>query len=376
MVETTTSAVDKLSREWIDSVVQLDDDAVRRNLLITQSYHDLSSALADALGRENANWCTFATWASRTAGRFIRDEEVPHVARLVLGRLEPVRVTLAHVNDVLAVLHDDARFDEEGVLDAIRTAIHDVAQLIAAGNLAVYSELAPLFSDAIAALAADPSVRALDPIVHTFRPGLSQKGGQSLLATAFDTYAAARVERDAKRKAGMMLLANGQVGLHEQIRLQPFIAGGINAPLDDAVAEALSHAGENLPRPIAHMAHALLSHAIHPIAELVEKEWCRIATRELMTLNLPDTNLVLGRDLPAASGQPLYPSVLDPVLDPTAVELLSAYGAADPLRHGRGAHDWTVLAERMRYILELFRSRQRDPQLLDEPFASAGRRTG
>jgi len=375
MLETTTPGSDKLAREWIAWVIHLDEDAVRRNLLITQSYHDLSSALANALGRENANWCTFATWASRTAGSFIRDEEVPHLVRLVLRRLQPVRVTLAHLNDVLTELHDDARFDEEGVLEAIRTTIHDVAQLIAAGNLEVYSELAPLFSDAIAALAADPSPRALDPIVHTLRPGPSQKGGQSLLATAFQTYAAARGERDAKRKAAMMLLGNGQVGLHEQIRLQPFIAGGINAPLADAVAAALSQAGEDLPRPIAHTAHALLSYATHPIAELVAKEWRRVATRELMTLNLPDTNLVLGRDVPAPHGRPLYPSVLDPVVDPTAVELLSAYGAADPLRHGRGAHDWTVLAERMRYILELFRSRQRDPQLLDEPFASTRGRT-
>ena len=32
-------------------------------MLITQCYHDLSSALAEALGGENANWCTYATWA-------------------------------------------------------------------------------------------------------------------------------------------------------------------------------------------------------------------------------------------------------------------------------------------------------------------------
>jgi hypothetical protein len=358
-----------LSREYVDSVIHL-GDGVDRNLRITQSYHDLSSALADALGRENANWCTFATWASRTAGRFIRDEEVPRVVRLVLGRLEPVHVTLAHLNDVLARLHDDARFDEEGILDAIRTTIHDLAQVIAGGNLEVYSELAPLFSDAIAALAADPSPHALDAIVHSLRPGLSEKGGQSLLASAFQTYAVARAERDPGRKAGMMLLANGQVGLHEQIRLQPFIAGGIDAPISDAVADVLGHAGEDLPRPVAREVHALLSHAIHPIAELVEAEWRRIATRELMTLELPDATLVLGRDLPAPHGEPLYPELLDPVSYAPAVELLAAYGATDPLHHGRGAHDWTLLSERMRYILELFRSRQRDARLLDEPFAA------
>ena len=85
----------------ITQVIHLDDDPVRRNLLITQSYHDLSSALAAQLGRENANWCTFATWASRTAGTFIRDEEIPRVVRLFLGKLKPIHVSLARLNDTL-----------------------------------------------------------------------------------------------------------------------------------------------------------------------------------------------------------------------------------------------------------------------------------
>src|SRR3954447_17613700 len=71
MLETTTTsakappavaAAGRLSREWIHWVIHLDHDAAARNLEITQSYHDLSSAVADALGRENANWCTLATW--------------------------------------------------------------------------------------------------------------------------------------------------------------------------------------------------------------------------------------------------------------------------------------------------------------------------
>ena len=58
------------SVEWVDWVIHLDEEPVRRNLLITQGYHDLSRALAGSLGYENRNWCTFATWASGTAGRF------------------------------------------------------------------------------------------------------------------------------------------------------------------------------------------------------------------------------------------------------------------------------------------------------------------
>jgi hypothetical protein len=42
-------------------------DAVVRNLQITQCYHELSLGLAERTG-EIANWCTFATWASKQAG--------------------------------------------------------------------------------------------------------------------------------------------------------------------------------------------------------------------------------------------------------------------------------------------------------------------
>ena len=41
---------------------------VLRNLKITQMYHRLSQELALLLGDEDANWCTFACNASKTAG--------------------------------------------------------------------------------------------------------------------------------------------------------------------------------------------------------------------------------------------------------------------------------------------------------------------
>lgn len=43
-------------------------DPVLRNLQITQCYHELSAAMAGRTG-PGANWCTFATWASKQAGQ-------------------------------------------------------------------------------------------------------------------------------------------------------------------------------------------------------------------------------------------------------------------------------------------------------------------
>jgi len=351
-------------------MIRLDDDPVRRNLLITLSYHELSSGLAGALGADNANWCTFATWASHTAGRFIRDDEVPAAFRLLLGRSEPVRVTLARVNAALVRADHDAVVDDDRVLEVVRDIVHDVAELITAGNLAVFGELGPLFSRTIDALAADPRPTALDALASTLSEGFGERGGQSLLRSALGHYATARAERDAQRKAALMLLANGQVGLHEQIRLQPFIAGSIDAPIRDALFEVLEESGEGLPHVLAREVHAVLSRLLHPVVDEAERLWQEFATRELMTLALPDGELLLGKDLPSPPGAPLYPPVLDPIDDPETVELLAQYGA-DGTR--TATVDWTRLSERMRYILDLFRSRQCDAALLGAPFSDGQR---
>lgn len=358
---------ESLSLERIDWQVALDNDPVRRNLLITQCYHDLSNALATALGAENANWCTFATWASRTAGRFIREDEIPVLFRAALGRSQPFGITLARVNDALK-RERNGGVDDDGLVAAIRGVVHDVAKLITAGNLAVFGELAPIFSRAIEALSGDPGTTALDALADTLAVGPAEKGGQSMLRDALQQYALARSEREPGRKAALMLLANGQVGLHEQIRLQPFIAGSLDAPIRDPLYDAVQESGEGLPRALSHEVHAVLNRLLHPIADAVSRVWEQFATQELMTLSLPDGTLTLGRDLPAPPGVPLYPSVLDPIVTPEVTEFLAQYDADQPGTPGTAAVDWAKLSDRMRFILDMFRSRQCDRSLLNEPF--------
>ncbi len=57
--------------EEIESIITLENTALR-NLRITQAYHELAVALAGELGQTNVTWCVYPTWASRTAGVFIR----------------------------------------------------------------------------------------------------------------------------------------------------------------------------------------------------------------------------------------------------------------------------------------------------------------
>jgi hypothetical protein len=104
----------------------------------------------------------------------------------------------------------------------------------------------------------------------------------------------------------------------------------------------------------------------------VERHWEELTTRELMTLELPGERLVLGRKLPAPHGQPLYPALLDPVDDPETLDFLRRNGAGGPAVGE--AVNWTELADRMRYIVDLFRSRQLDAGLQGPPFTAEQRR--
>jgi len=355
----------------IDWIVGLDGDPVRRNLLITQSYHDLSGALFQRLAGGNLNWCSYATWASRTAGRFIREDEVPAAFRRLLGRMEPIRVSLARANAAVARIQERTTIAHDGFLDLARQVVRDVAVFIGDGNLEVFAELGPVFARLLPAVRDGPE--AVLELAATLKPGVTQKGGQSLLRSALLHYAAALREDDSDRRAELMLLANGQVGLHEQIRLQPFIAGSIDAPIRDTLYDGIDDFVESVPRLLRPEVAAVVSRLFHPVADLAEKQWHEFATKELMTLSLPDGTLVLGEDLPAPRRGPVYPQALDRIDDRDLADLLQQFDADRPDAVGSGAIDWTELSSRMRYILDLFRSRQLDPSLLGQPFTDEQR---
>ncbi len=357
------------SPERVAWIVGLESDPVRRNLLITQCYHDLSTALGKRLGAEQANWCTFATWASRTAGRFIRDEEVPAAFRDVLTGSTHLDRGIERANLALGRVHADAAIPKDVVLDIARRIVHEVGELITRGNLAVFSELGPVFARAIAALDEDGDGAALRRLGETLIEGPSERGGQTRLRLALNGYARARSEPDPHRQAELTLLANARIGRHEQIRLQPYIAGSIEAPIRLALLDPADEAARSLPRGLRTLCRGALRVALRDASRAAERHWEELCTRELMTLQLPGETLVLGRQLPAPKGQPLYPALLDPIDDPETLDFLRRQDADHPAPLG-GAVNWTKLADRMRYIVDLFRSRQLDAALQGGPFTA------
>lgn len=60
----------------LDAIMAADDPAAR-NRAITALYVRLSRRTAGVVGGQDANWLTFGAWASASAGRFIRGDELP-----------------------------------------------------------------------------------------------------------------------------------------------------------------------------------------------------------------------------------------------------------------------------------------------------------
>lgn len=364
-----------MTPERVREIAALADRPVLRNLLITHGYHRLTLAMAQLFGQDDFTWPIFATWASKQAGQFIREDELGVCVSALLAARAPEML------------------DDVDVRAPIRAVLGRIGRHVIGGNTIVFEELGEAFA-MFSTTFADPAARTeerLAEVVGRFAEGPSlpdlvaiaddgslireQRGGQSLVREALGFYFAALHERGANARAELVLLGNGLCGLHEQIRLQPYIAGALEAPLAELAGGALG----DRPRIAAVLAAVVRA----------------AATEMMMTLALPRQVLRLGFDLPAPPGQPLWPDALARLEHPRLVLLadeLGAYEARerrlgvverigdwlldqadldDRFALGSGADDWSRLADRMRYIFEFFRSRQRDASLLVSPFSEA-----
>ena len=401
-----------LSPDDVRRVVALDDQAVLRNLFITQGYHDVSLAILERSGGGDMNWCTLGSWASKTAGTFIRDDEVPSVFRKLLEG-PPLAPRLE-------ALRQHADIPPPKLVEIARTILHDTSTYIMVGNRVVYAELAQCCADFVHELGGDrtpdpaklaafqaryttgdplPDDVAWDDASHT-KLVVEPRGGQGMLRGMAGRLYQAMFETDPKRRAEHILFANAYGGLHEQTRLQPYITGGLDAPIADTlVAWAHKHVDRDVPVGRGPL-HQVVDAEMPKIGRFIERAWRDFSTDRLMTLTLPDGVLHLGHPIPSDPGQPLLPPALETIADPDLAKLLDRYGALDiridstvldRLKHrvtrlfdgtapvdedaDVGAVDWTNFDQRMRYILTLFRARQQDPHLRQQPFSDVQRAT-
>ena len=360
-----------ISQAYIRSIIVMDTEPILRNLKITQAYFDLSQAIAQRLGDTNANWCNFATWASKTAGRFIRMEDMNVHLHKLLHAHDNYNDWLGMIQDKFKDLEIDHTFDHSSIHHAAHNVITEISADIAAGNLKVFSELGPVFSTMIEAFDKpfEEEKVAIETLLADLITGDTEGGGQDMLANAVRDFYAAKHETDKKRQAELILRANAQTGLHEQIRLQPYIAAAMEAPIHHNFMITIhKHVKEKTPEHKHHLLHDSFNHLFQSIAHKTHDAWLNMSTHYLMTLVLPDGTIHLGKDLPCPEGCPLFPEHLSEPNDEELTVLLKKYEAHlnTPVRSH--ARNWAVLEDRMHFILNLFRSRQQHRPLHESPF--------
>jgi len=409
-------AGDHTSPAEVERIVAMEDQPILRNLLITQTYADLSNDLANLLGRENLNWCTYACWASRTAGRFICKEEVPRAFLSVLQSTRRLTSRAQKADQALAGLGAGTR--PASLLEAIEAILSDVTDYITLGNKIVFAELGLVFSKFVRAFSGvkAPDRERLQSLLAEISDGptfpdkverrseggrtqlvASQRGGQRLLRQSMTCYHDALFEPDPRRKAELILFANALGGLHEQTRLQTYIERSAVAPIAQLLAgRAEESFAERLAREQLGTWRVVAKRAVAPFADGVERAWQRFSTEQLMTMPLPNGTLRLGRDVPSAPGAALFPRELARPELPELVRVLKQYkayrasgsgfglggaltrlvqgllgmlGVAPGSMAGTAARNWCRMENRMRFIFVYFRSRQQDRALFGAPFS-------
>jgi hypothetical protein len=346
---------------------------VIRNLEITYCYARLSAAMVRRTG-PCANWCTYAMWASRQAGRTIRGEDLVETLR---SRLHVDGGLLHPLSALGRRLLRRGLFDPGSAIGRITAQLHtpfDAFELtsdaVARGNRKVFEEIGAQFARYLHEVPADAG--ADSPQLQAFLEGLRDgepPEGQAYLVQAFTRYARAGAVTEPGPRAELLLLANLEIGMHEQTRLQPEIRQSLDSPyamaqdLDARLMRALMPWWRRpVPRVVARPVDAIGARAQRTISDLARE----IITKALMVMSLPGRVLALGANM----DEP-FPAPLRELHDADLTALLQRFEPGTGALDASAARDWSVFEQRMHYIAHLFRAFHLHEELLGPAFTAA-----
>lgn len=354
-------------------------NAVIRNLQITQCYHKLSAHVAARIG-SHANWCTFATWASKQAGQSIRKEDLQQAIERALAGSAPLNRAIDNVTLAAKPAAGTRAIanTRRSIFEALNpfAAVERVSQSVAHGNQKVFAEIGREFARFIAQCLNDAAFD--EDRVAQFCAGLREgdpPDGQRYLRQAFMRYYRALFEPDKKARAELMLHANLEIGFHEQTRLQPEIMAAMEAtaPPADTMARSVLLAlyparGEDVFRKYKSRSLELhlpaMDAALQDLLSAMRRQLRLFVTKHMMTLWIPpDTTLYLGEDV-----RTRFPASLRRIANADLRALLKQIDPTPNSRRESGAIDWADLSDRLHFIVDLFRCYQEAPVLMQPPF--------
>lgn len=363
----------------VDRIAAIQDPIIR-NLQITQCYHELSDVLAKRSGL-SANWCTFATWASKQAGQTIRKEDL---VRSMENILDTEPTVIQAIKNVATTTHligrkRDLREIEKTVLNILNPleAIDRASDAVGRGNKKVFEEIGREFARffSICLHSATYDAATITHFCDGLRPG-DPPDGQRYLAQAFRRYYQSFFEDDAKKRTELILWANIEIGFHEQARLQPEIAESLNASIIDpahfmqSLLKAISPTRSWFSQILLTVSQILgrlkpVDAAINTLITTARQKVRLVITEYMMTLNLPHEQLRLGKDLTVG-----FPESLREITNTDLRNLLDRIDPTPNSLHETGAVDWADLPDRLHFIIDLFRCHQESRDLFAPHFTA------
>jgi len=341
-------------------------DPVLRNLWITQRYHEFAVQLRDAGAGEDATWCAFAVWASKTAGATIRGEVLPGKAKQLMndnGAAQEVLQRFNHGVTGWAWKH----LTHNHIGQVVEDVTGDVSKQIADGNVLVFAELAPLFTALIDVHRSSPGtpqeLAAL--LAPSLAPLASDRDGIAVVA-AFGAYGQALFDLTAR--PALILRANTLAVAHEQRRLQPAISAALDAAISDTLKKVIE------ADIVGHLPTAEVRHVLDgltgDVCKILDAAWDTALTEAILQLATASETLDLRQDVPPLSGG-MFPPELNDLAGTAAESAVAQWDRTHGTGTPSGARDWAVLEDRMNFIVNLFRSRQCDASLFNPPFSDA-----
>jgi F0F1-type ATP synthase delta subunit len=355
-------------------------DPVLRNLAITHCYHQLAIALTERTGLE-ANWCAFATWASKQAGQTIRKEDLARTLRAYLGNEQRVKEAEQFV---MLLRKMGVRVSGRNLVELMWRATNPESifahssDAVARGNLKVFAEIGYEFARFYAACLSDITYdqQNIDRFASALRPG-PPPDGQDYLRQAFQNYYQALFEPQVKARSELLLLANLLVGFHEQTRLQPEIVEALEAPVlsPKTFIQNLVNAYYANASWLANGVLSVLRRAgrlvgfdafVEDYLSVARRQAQRMVTGLMMTIELPPHLLLhLGKDLRSA-----FPPDLLQIANPDLIALLHQIDPTPDDLKDSGAYDWGDLPDRIHFIADMFRCYQASADLFSAPFSA------
>lgn len=333
-----------------------------RNRRITIAYADLSRRLATMIAGEDekrwdANWCSFATWSSKTIGDSISDKPDSEQLARTLATLPPrLRRSTIHALDRALGSGHGAMFrslalGNRFVFLEIATAVASLLRFVERGSNDDESgfdvECDRIVADLRRLQQLDPSwvvPRPVDPLP---------------LLEGLRAYLRASHAEDAKRRSELVLVGNIFLAAYEQRRVQIYV--GTAFSLFTAAALRRIVRGKS-----SRYGPALLQRLSWAYGWFV--------TRSFLELDLAGDILRIGRRIPSPPPNQMeslvFPAELTWIEDPVLQALLTRYDLAEGRRDRTYANNWLRYADRMNYIVNLFRGYQRYSELFKPPFDS------